>query len=99
MDKYTNGFYVFVEDIGQRTNNKYITESKDSLNVIFKNYFGSELVLGEVQRPLSIFNGNLNFYVARVNVFVKPNGKKSFRHLKYPAVRISKRSKLKPAIL
>ena len=91
------GFYVFVENYMDGTNNKFIVESKDSLNNIFNSYFNMELELGEVQRPISIYNGNLNFYVARVNVFENPNGKKKFKHLQYP--RLTKRSKLKPAVL
>ena len=91
------GFYVFVENFRDRTNNKFIVESKDSLDTIFNSYFNMELELGEVERPISIYNGNLSFYVARVNVFENPNGKKKFKHLQYP--KIAKRSKLKPALL
>ena len=91
------GFYVFVENYKDRTTNKFIVESKDSLNNIFNSYFNMELELGEIQRPISIYNGHLNFYVARVNVFENPKGKKKFKHLEYP--RLTKRSKLKPAVL
>lgn len=92
--KYTNGFYVFVEDFTNRTNHKFIVESKDSVNSIFKLFFESELELGEVQKPITIYNGDLNFYIARVNVFVKPNGGKSFKHLKYPMAKASKNKRL-----
>ena len=91
------GFYVFVENYMDGTNNKFIVESKDSLNNIFNSYFNMELELGEVLRPISIYNGNLNFYVARVNVFENPKGKKKFKHLQYP--KITKRSKLNPTVL
>ena len=91
------GFYVYVENYSEGAINKFIVESKDSLNMIFNSYLDMELELGEVQRPLSIYNGNVNFYVARVNVFENPNGKTKFKHLQYP--RIKKRSKLKPAVL
>jgi hypothetical protein len=97
--KYTSGFYVFVEDLSHRTNHKYIVESKDSVDSIFKYFFESELELGDIQKPISIYNGDLNFYIARVNVYVRPNGKKSFRHLKYPNLKVSKRSKTRPVFL
>lgn len=93
-----NGFYVFVEDHTDRSYHKYIVDTKDSVNSIFNLFFNSELELGDVDRPISIYNGKLNFYLARVNVFVQPNGKKDFKHLKYPNV-YSKRSKLKPVTL
>lgn len=94
-----NGFYISVEDFTDHTNHKYIVETKDSVNTIFNSFFNSELELGDVDRPISIYNGKLSFYIARVNVFEKPNGKKNFRHLRYPSVYHSKRAKLKPAIL
>ncbi|MFY9150423.1 MAG: hypothetical protein WAO52_00275 [Prolixibacteraceae bacterium] len=95
------GFYITVEDHVNRQNHKYIVETKDSVNLIFQSFFNSELELGEVDRPISIFNGKHDFYIARVNVYVKPNGKKDFRHLKYANVyenpkKQSKRSKLNP---
>lgn len=98
------GFYISVEDHVNRMHHKYIVESKDSVNQIFQSFFNSELELGDVDRPISIFNGKRDFYIARVNVYVKPNGKKDFRHLKYPNVyenpkKQSKRSKLKPVTL
>lgn len=93
----SNGFYVFVEDHTNRTTQKFLVESKDSVNSIFNAYFNSELELGEVDRPISIFNGKLDFYIARVAIY-EQNGKKNFRHLKYPSV-YTKRSKLKPVTL
>ena len=68
------------------TYHEYIIESKDSANIIFKKYFISELDLGDVEYPISIYNSQHDFYIARVNVFVKPNGKKNFKHLDYPNV-------------
>lgn len=94
----SNGFYVFVENHADRTFHKYIVESKDSVNTIFNSFFNSELELGNIDRPISIYNGKLNFYLARVTVFVQPNGKKNFKHLKYSSV-YSKRTKLKPVTL
>lgn len=99
-----NGFYIFVEDFTNRTNHKYIVETKDSVNTIFEYFFNSELELGKVDRPITIYNGKHNFYVARVNVFKKSNGKKGFRNLKYPNVYkketdLKKRQKLKPVTL
>ncbi len=96
-----NGFYVSVEDHTNRTYQKYIVESKDSVDIIFKNLFNSELELGNIKKPISILNGDYDFYVARVLVYNNSNGKKSFRHLKYPNpyVKSSKRDKLKPVVL
>lgn len=99
-----NGFYIYIEDYTTRTNHKYIVETKDSVKTIFNSFFNSELELGDVDRPISIYNGKHNFYIARVNVFEQPNGKKNFRHLKYSSVyvnpsKMKKRSKLKPAFL
>jgi len=98
------GFYIYVEDFTNRTNHKYIVETKDSVNTIFNSFFNTELELGDVDRPISIYNGKRNFYIARVNVFEQSNGKKNFRHLKYSSVyikstRMKKRSKLNPVIL
>ncbi len=93
-----NGFYVYVEDYTDRTSHKYIVESKDSVNSIFNYFFNTELELGDIDRPITIYNGKLNFYIARVTVFEQPNGKKIFKHLKYPSV-YNKRSKLKPVVL
>lgn len=92
------GFYIFVEDHTDRTYHKFIVESKDSVNNIFEHYFESELNLGEVDHPISIYNGKRNFYIARVTVFVTPDGKKKFKNLKYSNVYI-KRAKLKPVTL
>lgn len=94
----SNGYYIFVEDFTDRTNHKYIVETKDSVDNIFYFYLKSELELGKVDRPITIYNGKHNFYVARVNIFRKPNGKMGFKHIKYPNV-YNKRSKLKPVTL
>lgn len=94
----SNGFYVFVEDHIDRTYHKYIVESKDSVNTIFNNFFNAELELCDVDRPISIDNGKFNFYIARVTVFERADGKKNFKHLKYPNI-YGKRSKLKPVTL
>lgn len=93
----TDGFYVFVEDHTNRTFHKYLVESKDSVNSIFNAYFKSELELGDIDRPISIYNGKLDFYIARVSIF-EQNGKKNFRHLKYPNI-YTKRPKLSPVTL
>lgn len=91
------GFYISVEDFTNRSNHKFIVESKDSVNIIFEQFFSSELELGNVDRPITIYNGKRNFYIARVTVSEKPNGELSFRHLKYEKVYV-KRSKLSPAL-
>jgi hypothetical protein len=94
------GFYVFVEDFTNRSNSKYIVDTKDSVNSIFNSYFNTELELGDVQNPIFINNGDYSFYIARVNVFEKANGKKGFKHFKYPNPYIKhKRAKLKPVTL
>lgn len=95
------GFYITVEDHVNRINHKYIVETKDSVNQIFQSFFNSELELGEVDRPISIFNGKRDFYIARVNIYVKPNGKRDFKHLKYANVyvnpkKLTKRSMVDP---
>lgn len=95
----SNGFYVFVNDFTKRTKHSYIVESRDSVDVLFKLFFESELDLGNVNRPLTIYNGEHDFYVARVNVFHKSNGRLGFVNLKYPKIKVTKRSKLKPVIL
>jgi len=92
-----SGFYIFVEDFNKHSFNKYIVESRDSVNTIFEKYFFSELELGDIQNPIFISNVNQSFYIARVNVFENANGKKTFKHLKYP--KLNKRSKLKPVTL
>ena len=38
-----SGFYIYVEDFTDRTNHKYIVETKDSVNTIFNYFFNSEL--------------------------------------------------------
>ena len=99
----SNGFYVSVKDLTDRTYHEYIVETKDSANSIFNKYFETELELGNVDYPISIYNGKRDFYIARVFVFVKPNGKKDFKHLKYPNVYVrnsksNKRAPIEPAI-
>ncbi len=91
------GFYISVEDFTDRSNHEFIVDSKDSVNIIFEQFFSSELALGKVDRPITIFNGKRNFYIARVTISEKPNGELSFRHLKYPNV-YEKRAKLTPAV-
>ncbi len=98
VEKSSNsGFYIFVEDFTDRTSHKYIVETKDSVQNIFNSYFNSELELGNVDRPITIYNGKRNFYIARVTVFEDSNGKKKFRHLKYPKV-YAKRPRLKQVV-
>lgn len=92
------GFYIFVEDHTDRTYHKFIVESKDSVNSIFEQFFKSELDLGEVDRPITIYNGKRNFYIARITVFETPEGKTKFKNLKYEKVYV-KRSKLRPVTL
>jgi hypothetical protein len=101
VNNSSNGFYIFVEDFTDRTNHKYIVQSRDSVDVIFNMFFESELELGNVDRPISIYNGKRDFYVARVSVFQKPNGELGFKHLKYssPYVKSGRRFKLKPVTL
>lgn len=94
----SNGFYISVQDYTDSTSHRYIVDAKDSVNSIFDYFFESELELGNVDRPITIYNGMYSFYVARVNVFKKKNGEKDFRHLKYPNI-YKKRSKLKPVTL
>lgn len=92
------GFYIHVQDHTDRTFHKFIVESKDSVDNIFERFFESELDLGEVDRPITIFNGKRDFYIARVTVFETPDGKKKFKNLKYSSVYV-KRAKLKPVTL
>jgi len=92
------GFYIFVEDYTDRTYHKYIGDSKDSVDIIFSRFFESELELGNVDRPITIYNGKRNFYVARVTLFETPEGKTKFKNLKYSNVYL-KRAKLKPVVL
>lgn len=98
----SNGFYVSVKDLTDRSYHEYIVETKDSVNIIFSKYFQTELELGNVDYPISIYNGKRDFYIARVFVFEKANGKKDFKHLKYPDVydkssKSSKRTAVDPA--
>ncbi len=94
------GFYIYVEDFTDRTYHKYVVESKDSVDNIFNHFFDSELELGDVDHPITIYNGKRNFYIARVTVFQTPDGKVKFRNLKYSNVYTNKkRSKLKPVTL
>lgn len=95
---YRNGFYITISDHENKSYKKYIIESKDSVNNLFNQYFNNELELGEVEKPISIFNGDLSFYIARVSVYQKANGKTNFKHFKYPIER-NKRGKLKTVIL
>lgn len=95
----SNGFYITVKDLTNRTSQKYIVESRDSVNIIFNNYFNSEMELGEIDYPIFIYNGKRDFYIARVNVFIQKNGKKNFHQLKYANVYVknndSKRSRVR----
>ena len=93
---YSNGFYIVVEDFTNRSHQQFLVESKDSVNTIFKQFFNSELELGTVNNPISIYNGKHSFYIARVNIFENPNGEKQFKHLKYSKI-FQKRSRLNPA--
>jgi hypothetical protein len=63
------GFYVLVEDYSARTYQKYLVESKDSVDKIFNNCFNSELRLGEIDSPISIYNVRHNF-MWRVSPFL-----------------------------
>ena len=103
VDNTSNGFYISVIDHTDRTYHSFIVESRDSANIIFNKYFESELDLGEVDYPITIFNGKRDFYIARVNVYVKSNGERDFKHLSYPDVFVkksksNKRNSLSPAI-
>ena len=89
----SNGFYVSVKDLTDRTYHEYIVETKDSVKMIFNKYFQTELALGEVDYPISIYNGKRDFYIARVYVYQKSNGKKDFKHLNYPNVYSSNKRK------
>jgi len=93
----SDGFYIVVVDYTDRTDHKFIVASKDSVNIIFKQYFDTELELGKVNNPISIFNRKCSFYIARVNVFEKPNGELYFKHLKYGNV-FHKRSSLNTVV-
>lgn len=100
VDSNSNGFYVSVIDYANNSSHKFIFENKDSVNFVFDKYFRGELDLGEIDYPISIFNGKRDFYVARVNVYQKSNGKMSFKHLKYPNVyhttKKNRRSEINP---
>ena len=98
VENASNGFYISVIDHTDRTHHEFILESKDSVNMIFEKYFQTELSLADLDYPISIFDSKRDFYLARVNVFVKSNGKKGFKHLKYPDVYVknAKMSKRKP---
>ncbi len=100
----SEGYYILVQDYTNRTFHKYIVESRDSVDIIFNTFFDAELALGKVDRPISINNGKRDFYIARVVVFEKPGGRKSFKNLKYPPVyanpkKENRRSKLEPVYL
>ena len=99
----SNGFYISVKDYTDRTYHEYIIENKDSVKIIFNKFLKTELELGDVDYPISIYNGKRDFYIARVYVFVKSNGEKGFRNLKYPNVydrnlKLEKRLSLPPVI-
>jgi hypothetical protein len=80
------GYYIFIEDHTSNTNHKFLVESKDSVDIIFERFFDSELSLGNVDYPISIYNLKHDFYIERVTLFEAKNGKTKFKHLKYPAV-------------
>jgi hypothetical protein len=82
----SNGYYITVKDLTDRTYHSFIVDEKDSVDIIFNKYFAGELDLGELDYPISIYNGKQDFYVARVNIFLKSNGEKGFKNLKYPKV-------------
>jgi len=99
----SNGFFVSVKDLTDRTYHEYIVQTRDSANVIFNKYFEAELELGNIDYPISIYNGKRDFYIARVFVYEKPNGKLDFKHLKYANVydkssKSKKRAPVPPAI-
>lgn len=81
-----SGYYIFVEDYTDHTNHRFLVESKDSVDKIFDLFFASELSLGTVDHPISIYNLKHNFYIERVELIDAKNGKVRFKHLKYPAV-------------
>jgi len=96
------GFYIHVKDHTDRTFHKFVVDSRDSVDVIFEQFFNTELELGEIDYPLSIYNGKRDFYIARVTVHTKQNGELGFKNLKYPKVynkAIKKRNQLKPVML
>jgi len=96
------GFYIHVKDHTDRTFHKFIVNSRDSVDVIFEKFFNAELELGDIDYPLSIYNGKRDFYIARVTVHTKQNGELGFKNLKYPKVYNKenlKRNKLKPVTL
>lgn len=88
-DEETNtksGYYIFVEDYLNRENHKYLVASKDSVDKIFNHFFASELELGTVDHPISIYNLKHSFYIERVKLFEAKNGKTKFKHLKYQSI-------------
>lgn len=96
------GYYIHVKDYTDRTFHSYVVKSRDSVDVIFEKFFTSELDLGEIDYPLTIFNGKRDFYIARVTVHTKQNGELGFKNLRYPKVYnkvVNKRDKLKPVTL
>lgn len=78
-----SGFYIFVEDYVNHENHKYLVASKDSVNKIFDHFFASELTLGIVDHPMSIYNLKHSFYIEPVTLFEAKNGKQKFKHLKF----------------
>jgi hypothetical protein len=86
------GYYIVIEDHTNNTNHKFLVESKDSVDIIFGRFFDSELSLGNVDYPISIYNMKHDFYIERVALFEAKNGETKFKHLKYPAVYNNKRT-------
>ena len=91
-----SGYYILVEDYTDRSNHTYLLESKDSVDVIFDQFFKTELELGNINYPITIDNGKQSFFVARVELFESKNGKTHFKHLKYPKI-YNKRKQTDPA--
>lgn len=88
------GYYIHVIDFTNGTKEKYLLTSMDSVSRVFNKYFGSEMTIEDVAFPLSIYNGEHDFYLARVTIIKKRNGKTKFRHLKYASIYDKKKLKL-----
>ena len=82
-----SAYYIVVEDFTDNTAYKYLVESKDSADRIFDRFFASELSLGNVDHPITIYNLKHNFYIERVELFETKNGKTKVKHLKYDDIR------------
>ena len=93
-----SGYYIFVEDYVEHANYKYLVESKDSVNKIFDHFFASELALGKVNRPMSIYNLKSSFYIEPVQLFESKNGKTKFRHMKFTTNFTKKRKQQDPTV-